>query len=684
MKVTISALNIKGTNLKGVNPLPSFRDRNTNTDFVCDETFTAQDKEGFGYSTGFRVLPYGMQDRYDRNKKDIALKTITLENDKLKATFMVEQGARLYSLVRKSDNRELLFKNPVYQPANLASRNAWFSGGVEFNCGQYGHTSLTCDPVFAAKMTDDKGNEFVRFYEYERIKKLFYYMDFHLPKGAEVLTFYTRIVNIYPHAIPAYWWTNTAVVETPKTRVLAPAEEVICISFEPGFPPVYMKQKMPYLTTAYGEDASYPMTFTFANEYFFQIPESVKSPWEATAYENGDIWFERSTNKLRFRKMFCWGNHVGGNRWKDYLSNPGEGAYVEVQAGFSPSQCHGTDIPANTAWEFTTCIGGSNISPEAAHDKDWYAACDNVSNEIDKFVDPDQIYELQKECQKYIDVTPECILHMGAGFGAIEAMRLAKEGKSLPKAFNFPKASISDKEIVWASLLETNEMPQLDINEAPPSWMVDSNFIPVLQNAIKDKKNQTWDAYLHLGVMLYENMDEAGALEAFNNSVAVKPNAWAYRNLAKISQNKGDIKAAVELMDKAIAVSGSYCDIAFAEEHLDMLNKDGQFRRAWEMYKNFPEQLKNGDRMQITAAVAAIELDDQEALDYVDSIFVKEFAVIREGEIIIVDLWFKSAAKKLAKERGVAYNEEILAEARDTLIPPEKIDMRLNTKKKSK
>ena len=72
-----------------------------------------------------------------------------LENEYLKATFLPEVGGRLISLFYKPLERELLHRNPVFQPANLAIRNAWFSGGIEWNIGQFGHTFTTCSPLFA-------------------------------------------------------------------------------------------------------------------------------------------------------------------------------------------------------------------------------------------------------------------------------------------------------------------------------------------------------------------------------------------------------------------------------------------------------------------------------------------------------------------------------------------------------
>ncbi|MFW6162866.1 MAG: DUF5107 domain-containing protein, partial [Planctomycetota bacterium] len=78
-------------------------------------------------------LPYTMQDGYTRRLRPREFRVAVLENECLRATFLIEFGGRLWSLVHKPSGRELLESNPVFQPANLAIRNAWFSGGVEWN-----------------------------------------------------------------------------------------------------------------------------------------------------------------------------------------------------------------------------------------------------------------------------------------------------------------------------------------------------------------------------------------------------------------------------------------------------------------------------------------------------------------------------------------------------------------------
>lgn len=181
MNVYNSTLTIEGAVLEGENPLPMFRNKNHHREVIVNESFTEEHKKLIGYETGDRYLPYRMKDRYSRDRKDIEIKTIILENEVLKAVFLPDYGGRLYSLLDKKTNKDILYKNPVLQPANLAIVNAWFSGGIEWNIGHVGHTFTTCSPVHAAKLLDDNGNEFLRIFEYERCKNIFWQIDFHLP-----------------------------------------------------------------------------------------------------------------------------------------------------------------------------------------------------------------------------------------------------------------------------------------------------------------------------------------------------------------------------------------------------------------------------------------------------------------------------------------------------------------------
>ena len=68
MQIRYTDILLPSANLGGVNPLPVFRSEKTDLDIPYDETFTPEEAHLLGYSGGTRVLPYLMQDRYDRNR----------------------------------------------------------------------------------------------------------------------------------------------------------------------------------------------------------------------------------------------------------------------------------------------------------------------------------------------------------------------------------------------------------------------------------------------------------------------------------------------------------------------------------------------------------------------------------------------------------------------------------------
>src|SRR5438034_532963 len=70
------------------------------------------------------ILPYTLQDGYGRERTQKLTKIAVLENDILRAQFLLDYGGRLRSLYHKPTGRELLSVNRVFQPANLALRNA--------------------------------------------------------------------------------------------------------------------------------------------------------------------------------------------------------------------------------------------------------------------------------------------------------------------------------------------------------------------------------------------------------------------------------------------------------------------------------------------------------------------------------------------------------------------------------
>lgn len=680
-----------GAPLEGENPLPIFRDRQHHHPArPVHESMQEQHKKLMGYACANRILPYRMQDRYGRKRAPMGLKSAVLENEHMRAVFYLEYGGRLTSLYDKDNDRELVHNNPVFQPGNLAIRDAWLSTGIEFNCSQFGHHFLTCEPLFAVKVVDKNGEEFLRMYEYERCKGVFYQMDFHLPSGSRFLFLYTQIINPQDVPVSTYWWTNIDLPEKDGVRVFSATDEVIYymspeqMKNYPGYANMAVGH-IPYLDALPGVDLSYPRNYSFATDYFFQIPEAEPMPWEAAAYTDGFVMYEVSTSALRYHKMFCWGVSAGGQKWRDYLARPNEGDFFEIQAGLAPTQGHGYIMEPRETIEFVQAFGCLYCKPGEFQEPEWHEAQQAMEKKIHAEITSDALYALQDRFRELAKKKPETLLHMGSGFGALELRRREKAGCSYDtKGMIFPEASIGPDQALWMSLLDEGKFPSAFPERIPAAYMVQKEWMDMLDAALESEENRNWNTYLHYGIMQAEEGDFDAAVESFKKSLQFQENVWALRNIANIYRLDGNISMSMACYERLFKLPEAFGDQAFAEEYMRLLMKQHLYQATWDFYKTLPATLQAKDRISLLAGSAAVEVGE---MDFVEGLFKRDLAVIREGENSTSDIWFRYKARQVAVQRGVAYSQELLDEVKMEFNPPQEIDFRMNAtleKKKAK
>jgi hypothetical protein len=429
------------------------------------------DMSAFEYGRPNTLLPYTVQDGYSRSLVDTAVKTAVVENEHLRAEFLLDYGGRMWSLYDKRHKRELLHKNPVLQPANLALRNAWFAGGVEWNLGTTGHTPLTCAPMHAARV----GENVLRLWEFERMRELVYQLDVSL--AGAVLCVQVRLTNPHPHEVPVYWWSNIAVPQTEGMRVLAPAQE----AWRLGYDGVIRKVPSPS-----------HLDFEHAVDFFYDIPAD-QQPYIAALDADGMGLLHTSTHNLKGRKLFHWGNSTGGQRWQEWLSAPRH-PYLEIQAGLARTQLEHLPMPGNSHW---TWLETYRLADSEAFDL--------TMPEIDGAL---------------ADREPTERLHRGSGWGALE-------GLDLPGT-PFHDDTLGRDQASWLTLAETGTMPAPAPRLAPASFQVSPQWRERLENA----GPHNWFTLYHLGVARWHAGDRDGACTAWEGSHAAAPNPWALRNLA--------------------------------------------------------------------------------------------------------------------------------------------------------
>jgi len=691
------------------NPQPFFRQ--PDLPVAAGPNLPEDKKYSFGRETGFRILPYTMQDRYGRELVDMEFPSLVMENDFLRAEFVPALGGRLWSLFDKQRNRDILYRNPVFRPANLAIRDAWFSGGVEWNLGRLGHAVHTCSPVFAGIV--QTGNlAILRLWEYERQTRLFWRIDFTLPNDSAVLFAYTRIENPDSVRKPLYWWTNAAIPQTPGVRVFSASDEVIYIVPGTGKVKTMDYGRLPDLPVLPGKDASYPALSDYSNEYFFQNDRACNGknnalPWEGAVYEDGYAYGEISTPPLLYRKMFCWGSGRGGRRWQDFLSLPGE-EYLEVQAGLAPTQLHSADIEGADAHgsgtvDWVQAFTAFTTDTSGAFQKDYRSAAAYVEDCLKKQISAAAIQNALELGRARAGDRAE-ILSMGSGWGALEIKLCSddsrngssRNGEYSPGGLSFPDESIGEAEAQWASLLRTGALPPRPPEAGPGSFVADEAWETVLKASTLKADAFTagtgceddWLTPYHLGIICYERGACEEAAAYWNDSIKRKENPWAYRNLALYSIRRGDKEAALDYYRRAMELGGGK-DQSFTEEYIPLLLETGKMEEAETKLNAF---IRGGtepaDPLQAlspplldAAARLALGRGDDTALD---RIFSVEQAHIREGNTTLMEIWTEREIRKLCGKgaaRAAAEQQVNRAIADGVLVPPREIDFRMYTAK---
>ncbi len=605
------------------------------------------------------MLPYKMQDGYDRNKKEKAFRAAIVENSHLKAVFLPEVGGRLWSLYDKEKQRELLYVNPVFQPANLALRNAWFSGGVEFNVGIKGHNPLTCSPMWCAVDTCEEG-DVLRLYEYERIRGVVYSINVWLPEDSPVLYIKGRIENTSNETKHMYWWSNIAVPETKETRIFVPTDESF-LSFYNENSYVLDKASIPLHE---GLDVTYPSGIPSSRDFFYKIPEK-SHKWIATADKDGNGLLQCSTQMLKGRKLFVWGQGQGGRNWNEWLSEEGS-AYIEIQAGLAHTQLEHIPMEGNSAWEWTEAYTALELSPEVAHG-DYTRATAQIESYISSRIGNPDLLPFPKQS----NAKASSIICSGSAWGAVEE---AVRGKRLSDICEFRETDDSEAE-EWLTLLKRGMFSEPETDEEPKSYVMGEFWLKRLESL----PNQSWYSLLHTGIIKYAAQDIAGAKEAFEQSIAQTPSSWAYRNLAMLYKNElGNIPFAKNCILKAFELKQNCpslcCEVAA------VLIESNENEMWLNIYGTLSDSVKSLGRIQLYRVLSLMRLNRlREAADILTPTFTMND--IKEGELSVSQLWFELYRRLYAEENGMEYsaqNTQLLKDADKKYPLPKRLDFRMH------
>ena len=651
--IYIQDYDIQAASLGPNNPLPDIKNNTyIHAGFETTDRVSAEEATYLGQGMINTMLPYQMQDQYDRDRSTRQFKAAIIENAHLRAVFLPELGGRLWSLYDKDLGRELLYKNPVFQPGNLALRNAWFSGGVEFNVGIKGHNPLTCSPIFCERAETPDG-DVLNLYEYERIRGVVFTVSAWLPEDSRVLYLRCRIENTEDKQKPMYWWSNIAVPETPDTRVIVPAEDSFLCSYQEDHY-VLDKVSIPY---SQGTDISYPTNLKNSQDFFYKIPKE-EAKWIASVEKDGIGLLQCSTDRLFGRKTFLWGQNPGGRNWNRFLSDR-DFPYIEIQAGLAHTQLEHIPMEGCSEWSWVEAYTAMEGDPALLYSDNWQTAVGEVARHLAQRVGDSHTLTFPSE----ESVTARTILSNGSGWGALEE---CLRGERVSRYHTFPR--IEGETDRWHTLLAEGSFPAPMGQPAPDSYVTGEAWAQRLA-ALPE---QNWYSLLQLGVVRYAEGDLKGAEAAWQASLEQEENAWAHRNLGALYKNEyGNLETGKAHLLRAVELEQN-CRSLYVECG-SMLTSCGEDARWLALFDDMSATLQQDGRLRLYRAIALMHLDRvKEAAAILNPQFVMND--IKEGELSVSAVWFDLYRRLYEKQNGV--NDPVAADKAYPL--PRALDFRMH------
>ena len=657
-EIRVEKLRIPSVDFNGESTLPSISE-NLRLTFMQDE-FELGEEDGLFVNYGMVEygFPYKAQDNYTRKLQDKEQVTVVLENAYLKATFLPQFGGKLHSLFDKVEQKELLFVNSIVRPCHLGVRNAWMSGGVEWNCGYVGHNAFTCDWMHTARTHLEDGTPVLRFYQYERIRGIVYQMDFFLPEESRLLYVRTKIVNPQFKVVPMYWWSNIAAPDVPGNRVIVPVTNTF--TARDSHP---VKIAVPEYN---GIDITYPLNNVISIDYFWNIPQQERK-YICQVDQEGYGLVQTSTKRLKGRKLFVWGNSEGGDRWKNFLTADEEsGSYNEIQAGIAQTQYECLPMPPKTVWEWVEAYGAIQLDPAKAHG-DWETAKEEAACRLNSIVSQEELEQLLRDTKAMSKSPADEMLFRADGWGALEQERRRLSGEDAMCSY-LDFGTITEQQLPWLSLLKEGTLGEHDPACPPVSYMCQPEWTRLMKQAVRQKDESSWFAWMQLGLNTFIEKDYERAEQMLLKSVEVKVSPWALYALAILNRDIGQHEKEVSYMLQAWSLRGD--DISLTKEVLRSLYENRCFAQLKRVYEAMPRQLQEEPRCMVYYAFSLLDGGDVEGAE---KILYKDGGIlipdIRECETITLDLWI-AIEKIKAQAEGKTFDES-------SIKPPRFADFRM-------
>jgi tetratricopeptide (TPR) repeat protein len=271
---------------------------------------------------------------------------------------------------------------------------------------------------------------------------------------------------------------------------------------------------------------------------------------------------------------------------------------------------------------------------------------------------------MHARCRALAEKPAVDVLYAGLGWGALEARR---DSKALPAHLTFPESTLGETQAPWLALLNGKPFKTCD------TFMTAAPWVALLAAAPR----KTAAMLICLGTAHIERGNTEAARNALEAALAMADAPMAHRNLAWLALRGGQAEEAVRHMKRAITVPMPPDALRpYAEEYIALLANTERHGEAFAFFLGLPDGLRTEERLRLCVLQSALMCGEDE---FVARQLHERFSVVREGEVLLSEIWFQTEARRLAAQTGEPVTEALVQTVRETALLPAHLDFRMES-----
>jgi tetratricopeptide (TPR) repeat protein len=279
-----------------------------------------------------RVYPYPLYDTLTGKKEDITYKIVYLENEYIKIGVLPEIGGRIFSALDKTNNYNFFYTQHVVKPALIGMIGAWISGGVEWNIPHHHRTTGWLPSQYRMEDGPD-GGKTVWVGELELRHRMRWAVGLTLYPGKSYLETSVRVLNRTPLVNSFLCFANVAVHVNENYQVIfPPGTQYVTYHAKREFttwPIATTRYNGADFTK--GVDVSWYKNHIQSNSMFAWNYEDDFF----AGYDHGKQAGTMSVadhHVVPGKKLWTWGSGPAGRLWDKILTDD-DGPYIELMVG---------------------------------------------------------------------------------------------------------------------------------------------------------------------------------------------------------------------------------------------------------------------------------------------------------------------------------------------------------------